>query len=78
MTTQTPTPVHKAVQEHYGNLAKEAGSCCEITSGKQAAQNMLYPQELLEGLPPDIANFTSRIVAMSFCEPRSCIGRLSS
>ena len=26
----------------------------------------------------DIQIETSRIVAMSFCEPRSCIGRLSS
>ena len=26
----------------------------------------------------DITNPQSRIVAMSFCEPRSCIGRLSS
>ena len=26
----------------------------------------------------EIVNMPSRIVAMSFCEPRSCIGRLSS
>ena len=30
-------------------------------------------------IPTDSPNaFASRIVAMSFCEPRSCIGRLSS
>jgi SAM-dependent methyltransferase len=59
MTTQAPTPVHKAVQEHYGNLAKEAGSCCEISDGAKPAQNVLYPEELLAGLPSDIANFTA-------------------
>jgi arsenite methyltransferase len=57
MSTQTPTPIHKAVQEHYGNLAKEAGPCCEVTGGTQ--QNVLYPPELLSSLPPDIANFTA-------------------
>jgi arsenite methyltransferase len=59
MTVPTPTPIHKAVQEHYGNLAKETGSCCEITGGAQESQNPLYPKELLSNLPPDIANFTA-------------------
>lgn len=59
MPTQAITPIHKAVQEHYGNLAKEAGSCCEITAGTQEAQNVLYPQELLATLPPDVTNFTA-------------------
>jgi arsenite methyltransferase len=58
MATQTPTSIHKAVQEHYGNLAKEAGPCCEITGGAQE-KNVLYPAELLTGLPADIANFTA-------------------
>jgi arsenite methyltransferase len=61
MATQTPTPVpgasptHQAVQEYYGNVAREAGSCC----GPSASQNDLYPAELLTGLPTDIANFTA-------------------
>lgn len=59
MATQSSTPTHKAVQEHYGNLAKETGSVCEITSGAQEAENVLYPQELLADLPADVANFTA-------------------
>jgi arsenite methyltransferase len=59
MATQAPTPTHKAVQEHYGNLAKETGPCCEVTGGAQESQNVLYPAELLTGLPADIANFTA-------------------
>lgn len=59
MTTLTPSPTHKAVQEHYGSLAREAGSCCEITGGTKEAQNLLYPEELLAGLPSEIANFTA-------------------
>ena len=38
-----------------------------------AGDNMSLGRFRLEGIPP-----ASRIVAMSFCEPRSCIGRLSS
>jgi len=59
MTTQTPTPIHKAVQEHYGNVAKEAGSCCGPAAGAQKSENLLYPEELLTGLPADIASFTA-------------------
>lgn len=59
MTTQTNTNVHKAVQEHYGKLAKESGACCEIAPGAAPSDNLLYPQELLAGLPPDISGFTA-------------------
>ena len=59
MTTQTPTPTHQAVQEYYGNVAREAGSCCGPSVGSQKVQNDLYPAELLTGLPADIANFTA-------------------
>lgn len=59
MDTQAPNPIHKAVQEHYGSLAKDTPSCCEITSGAQEAENVLYPKELLADLPPDVANFTA-------------------
>lgn len=67
MTTQTPT--HKAVQEYYGNVAREAGSCCGSSSeasaccgdsaGSEKIQNDLYPAELLAALPPEVANFTA-------------------
>ena len=36
MTNQTPNPTHRAVKEHYGKYAREAGSCCggATTAGK--------------------------------------------
>ncbi len=69
MTTQTPTPTHQAVQEYYGNVAREAGSCCEpsnaastccgTSTNPEKIQNELYPAELLAGLPAEVANFTA-------------------
>ena len=62
MTTQTITtitPTHKAVQEHYGKLASESKSCCEPAVGSKETGNLLYPKDLLHGLPPDIVNFTA-------------------
>jgi arsenite methyltransferase len=75
MSTLTPTPTHKAVQEHYGKVAREpegccgpersenkasqAGSCCGASAAPQEIQNDLYPVELLDGVPADIANFTA-------------------
>ena len=69
MTTQTPTPTHQAVQEYYGNVAREAGACCGSSSeassccGASASpdkiQNDLYPAELLSSIPAEVANFTA-------------------
>ncbi len=59
MTTQTPNPTHRAVKEHYGKYAREAGSCCGGTSKSSDAHNALYPQEILEGIPSDIAQFSA-------------------
>ncbi len=61
MTTQTPTSTHQEVQEYYGKVARDAakpqaGSCCGPSSGAQKLENDLYPVELLEGIPTDIAN----------------------
>ena len=57
MATQTPT--HQAVQEFYGKVARESGSCCGPSAGSEKIQNYLYPVELLTDLPADIANFTA-------------------
>jgi arsenite methyltransferase len=54
-----PTPTHQAVQEHYGNIARETGSCCEVSTRAGNIQNDLYPAELLATLPVDVANFTA-------------------
>jgi len=59
MTKITPTPIHQAVQEHYGNLAKNSTACCEPFSGTCGVENLIYPQDLLEELPPEVANFTA-------------------
>ena len=42
----------------------------EIDEDEMSEASDLYESEDVDG--------ESRIVAMSFCEPRSCIGRLSS
>jgi len=55
-----PSSVHKAVQEHYGKWAEENDTCCGQAGGAdEKLDNILYPQELLAGLPTDIANFTA-------------------
>jgi arsenite methyltransferase len=71
MTTQTPSPTHQAVQEYYGKLAREDGSCCDTSSSYEEVScctsyvtsekiiNNLYPAELLAGLPADVAKFTA-------------------
>jgi ubiquinone/menaquinone biosynthesis C-methylase UbiE len=59
MATQPPTPIHKAVQEYYGNVARESGTCCGASAGIKKIQNDLYPAELLAALPAEVANFTA-------------------
>jgi arsenite methyltransferase len=72
MKTTTPNTVHQAVQEHYGNLARQnssccgsdsmdnskSGSCCSSSAGSENI-NDLYPQELLSTLPREISGFTA-------------------
>ncbi|MBI3164827.1 MAG: arsenite methyltransferase [Chloroflexi bacterium] len=52
--TQTPTPVHDAVREHYAERIKSdasrcGDSCCSTDS-------KLYPVDLLTTVPSDVAN----------------------
>ena len=51
MATQTSTPIHESVREHYAAQARSGSSCC-------GGSNLLYPEELLTGLPADVANFS--------------------
>ena len=47
----------------------------------QIGDKVIYPNHglgIIERIEEKTILGTSRIVAMSFCEPRSCIGRLSS
>ena len=48
---------------------------------KEIVAEILQIREQISALIPEVREYLltlSRIVAMSFCEPRSCIGRLSS
>jgi SAM-dependent methyltransferase len=47
-----PVEVHKIVQAYYTEVARNSKSCCFET-------NSLYPSELLQSLPDDIAGFTA-------------------
>jgi SAM-dependent methyltransferase len=53
--TQSPTPIHETVREHYAERIKSSASCC----GSDACcspESTLYPADLLTAVPSDIAN----------------------
>ena len=50
--TQTPTPIHDAVREHYAERITSNASCCGPSSASCCStDNSLYPAELLATLP---------------------------
>ncbi|MEO8357881.1 MAG: arsenite methyltransferase [Chloroflexota bacterium] len=50
MTTQSPTPIHETVREHYAERIKNNASCCG-PSDCCSAESSLYPADLLATLP---------------------------
>ncbi len=50
MTTQSPTPIHEVVREHYAERIRNSASCCG-PSDCCAPETNLYPAELLATLP---------------------------
>jgi len=50
MTTQSPTPIHEVVREHYAERIKNNSSCCGSSDCCSADSN-LYPSDLLATLP---------------------------
>lgn len=48
--TQTPTPVHETVREHYAERIKNSASCCG-PSDCCSSESSLYPADLLATLP---------------------------
>lgn len=55
MTTQSPTPIHETVREHYAERIKNSASCC----GSDACcspESSLYPVDLLTTVPSDVAS----------------------
>jgi arsenite methyltransferase len=50
--TQTPTPIHEVVREHYAERIKSNASCCGPSSSSCcSADSNLYPTDLLATLP---------------------------
>lgn len=52
--TQSPTPIHEAVREHYAERIKKSASCCGTDSCCTPESN-LYPVDLLTTVPSDVA-----------------------
>jgi arsenite methyltransferase len=48
--TQSPTPIHEAVREHYAARIKTSSSCC---GSDRSNEGNLYPVDLLATLPAD-------------------------
>ena len=48
--TQTPTPIHETVREHYAERIKNSASCCG-PDNCCSAESSLYPADLLATLP---------------------------
>src|SRR5215208_3088206 len=58
MTTQSPTPIHEAVRQHYAERIKSNASCCGSPRQAQdgaseccSTDSNLYPADLLASLP---------------------------
>lgn len=58
--SQTPTPIHEGVREHYAELARQNSSCCGPSAGNSCygSENTFYPADLLTTVPDDIAGFS--------------------
>jgi len=48
--TQSPTPIHEVVREHYAERIKNSASCCG-PSADSCSDSNLYPVDLLATLP---------------------------
>ncbi|MBK9210081.1 MAG: arsenite methyltransferase [Anaerolineales bacterium] len=53
--TQSPTPIHETVREHYAERIKSNASCCG-PSDCCSPNNILYPVQLLTTVPTDVSN----------------------
>ena len=55
--TQSPTPIHEAVREHYAERIKKSASCC-ATESACTPESELYPVDLLTTVPSDVGATT--------------------
>ena len=53
--TQSPTPIHETVREHYAERIKSSASCCGPDNCCDTSSN-LYPIDLLTTIPSDVAS----------------------
>jgi arsenite methyltransferase len=53
--TQSPTPIHETVREHYADRIKNSASCCG-SDACCSVESSLYPEQLLNTIPTDIAS----------------------
>lgn len=53
--TQSPTPIHETVREHYADRIKNSASCCG-SDACCSTESSLYPQQLLNTIPSDISS----------------------
>lgn len=53
--TQSPTPIHETVREHYAERIKNSASCCGPLDCCDTSSN-LYPPDLLTTLPSEVAS----------------------
>lgn len=53
--TQSPTPIHDTVREHYAERIKSNASCCGSDSCC-STESSLYPADLLTTVPSDVSN----------------------
>ncbi len=53
--TQSPTPIHETVREHYAERIKSNASCCG-TDNCCSPESNLYPADLLTTVPSDVSS----------------------
>ena len=53
--TQSPTPIHDTVREHYAERIKNSASCCG-SDACCSTESSLYPVDLLTTVPSDVAS----------------------
>jgi arsenite methyltransferase len=53
--TQSPTPIHETVREHYADRIKKSASCCGPDNSCDTSSN-LYPLDLLTTVPFDVSS----------------------
>lgn len=49
--TQSPTPIHETVRQHYAERIKNSSPCCGSSSDCCSTESSLYPADLLATIP---------------------------